>query len=127
METKDRYHSLPQGKPSALRVPEGFFGDFDSRLAAALAAEGKPGCRPDADAVALMPRRRPRQFIKMWIPASVAAAVALLLFAGPLMHDVGHRHQSLTVEQAYSQLSDADRQTLMDNYDYMFSADDGTF
>lgn len=125
METKNKHHSLPEGKPTPLRVPEGFFSDFDKRLAGALSAEGAPGQSPDAEALALLPRRRP--LIRMWVPAAAAAAVALLFLARPLVGDLGSHHPSLSVEQAYSQLSDADRQTLMDNYDYMFSADDGTF
>lgn len=107
------------------RAPENFFEDFEQRITDAVAAGDMPGSGYDAEAIALMPGRRSQ--VRVWLSAcGAAAAVALLLLAAPLKTGFASQPQ-LTAEQAFSQLSEADRDMIMDDYNFMFSADDCSF
>lgn len=126
MERLDKITHLPSRKPTVYKVPEQFFEDFELRLSAVIAEEGQSGRHigPDSDAVSLAPRRKP--LLRLWISAgAVAATVAMLLLAVPMRH-VFSAPPQLTAEQAFSQLSEADRDMIMDDYNYMFLADDGS-
>lgn len=123
----EKHHTpgqLPSGKPMPYRVPDNFFDDFEARLGAALERE-EPVRRPDAEVKSLMPRRRTFRPV-LWFASGIAAAVALLLTALPLRHSFSTQ-PPITAEQAFSQLSESDREMIMDDYNYMFSTDDGTF